>query len=75
MRNGENAMAVISAVKEKIAQISFGLPPGVSTRVKLSSAAYGSATKNPPAPSDASAVTSRKSPGTYSPSRRPPGLP
>jgi copper/silver efflux system protein len=29
MRNGENAMAVIRAVKEKIAQISPGLPPGV----------------------------------------------
>src|SRR5580658_3075494 len=32
MRNGENAMEVISAVKEKIAQISSGLPPGVSMR-------------------------------------------
>ncbi len=32
MRNGENAMAVIKAVKEKIAQISPGLPPGVSIR-------------------------------------------
>jgi Cu(I)/Ag(I) efflux system membrane protein CusA/SilA len=32
MRNGENAMAVISAVKEKIAQISSGLPPGVSIK-------------------------------------------
>jgi Cu(I)/Ag(I) efflux system membrane protein CusA/SilA len=32
MRNGENAMAVIKGVKEKIAQISPGLPPGVSIR-------------------------------------------
>src|SRR5580692_2321920 len=32
MRNGENAMAVISAVKEKIAQISSGLPRGVSIK-------------------------------------------
>ncbi|HEY1663291.1 MAG TPA: CusA/CzcA family heavy metal efflux RND transporter [Verrucomicrobiae bacterium] len=32
MRNGENAMAVIQAVKEKIAQISPGLPPGVSLK-------------------------------------------
>jgi copper/silver efflux system protein len=32
MRNGENAMAVIRAVKEKIAQISSGLPPGVSIK-------------------------------------------
>jgi Cu(I)/Ag(I) efflux system membrane protein CusA/SilA len=32
MRNGENAMAVINAVKEKIAQISSGLPPGVSIK-------------------------------------------
>jgi Cu(I)/Ag(I) efflux system membrane protein CusA/SilA len=32
MRNGENAMAVIKAVKEKIAQISSGLPQGVSIR-------------------------------------------
>ena len=32
MRNGENAMAVIKAVKEKIAQISSGLPPGVSIK-------------------------------------------
>ena len=32
MRNGENAMAVIQAVKEKIAQISSGLPPGVSIK-------------------------------------------
>ncbi len=32
MRNGENAMAVISAVKEKISQISSGLPPGVTIR-------------------------------------------
>ena len=32
MRNGENAMAVINAVKEKIAQISSGLPPGVSLK-------------------------------------------
>lgn len=30
MRTGENAMAVIKAVKEKIAQISDSLPPGVS---------------------------------------------
>jgi Cu(I)/Ag(I) efflux system membrane protein CusA/SilA len=32
MRTGENAMAVIKAVKEKIAQISSGLPPGVSIK-------------------------------------------
>src|SRR4029077_5634686 len=32
MRNGENAMAVIKAVKKKIAQISSGLPPGVSIK-------------------------------------------
>ncbi len=32
MRNGENAMAVISAVKEKISQISSSLPPGVSIK-------------------------------------------
>jgi Cu(I)/Ag(I) efflux system membrane protein CusA/SilA len=32
MRNGENAMTVIKAVKEKIAQISPGLPPGVSIK-------------------------------------------
>jgi copper/silver efflux system protein len=32
MRNGENAMAVIRAVKEKISQISPGLPPGVSIK-------------------------------------------
>ena len=32
MRNGENAMAVIQAVKQKIAQISSGLPPGVSIK-------------------------------------------
>ena len=32
MRNGENAMAVIRAVKEKISQISSGLPPGVSIK-------------------------------------------
>src|SRR5476651_818765 len=32
MRNGENAMAVIKAVKEKISQISSGLPPGVSIK-------------------------------------------
>lgn len=32
MRNGENAMAVIKGVKEKIAQISSGLPPGVSIK-------------------------------------------
>src|SRR5271169_734094 len=32
MRNGENAMAVIKAVKDKIAQISHGLPPGVSIK-------------------------------------------
>src|SRR3984957_9182474 len=32
MRNGENAMAVIKAVKEKIAQISPSLPPGVSIK-------------------------------------------
>lgn len=32
MRNGENAMAVIKAVKEKIAQISSGLPQGVSIK-------------------------------------------
>jgi Cu(I)/Ag(I) efflux system membrane protein CusA/SilA len=32
MRNGENAMTVIRAVKEKIAQISAGLPPGVSIK-------------------------------------------
>src|SRR5476649_36796 len=32
MRNGENAMAVIKAVKDKIAQISSGLPPGVSIK-------------------------------------------
>jgi Cu(I)/Ag(I) efflux system membrane protein CusA/SilA len=30
MRTGENAMAVIQAVKEKIAQISSSLPPGVT---------------------------------------------
>jgi len=30
MRNGENALAVIKGVKEKIAQISPSLPPGVS---------------------------------------------
>jgi len=32
MRSGENAMAVIRAVKEKISQISSGLPPGVSIK-------------------------------------------
>jgi Cu(I)/Ag(I) efflux system membrane protein CusA/SilA len=32
MRNGENAMAVIKAVKEKIAQISSGLPTGISIK-------------------------------------------
>ncbi|MGO9478443.1 MAG: efflux RND transporter permease subunit [Limisphaerales bacterium] len=32
MRTGENAMAVIKAVKEKIAQISPSLPPGVSIK-------------------------------------------
>jgi Cu(I)/Ag(I) efflux system membrane protein CusA/SilA len=32
MRNGENAMAVIKAVKQKIAQISPGLPPGINIR-------------------------------------------
>jgi Cu(I)/Ag(I) efflux system membrane protein CusA/SilA len=32
MRNGENAMAVIRAVKEKISQISSGLPPGVTIK-------------------------------------------
>ncbi|HTR40905.1 MAG TPA: CusA/CzcA family heavy metal efflux RND transporter [Pseudomonadales bacterium] len=32
MRNGQNAMAVIKAVKEKIAQISSGLPPGVAIK-------------------------------------------
>jgi copper/silver efflux system protein len=32
MRNGENAMAVIRAVKEKISEISSGLPPGVSIK-------------------------------------------
>src|SRR5208282_1734623 len=32
MRTGENAMAVIKAVKEKIARISPGLPPGVSLK-------------------------------------------
>jgi Cu(I)/Ag(I) efflux system membrane protein CusA/SilA len=32
MRNGENAMAVISAIKDKIAQISSGLPPGISIK-------------------------------------------
>ena len=32
MRNGENAMAVIKAVKEKIAQIAASLPPGVSIK-------------------------------------------
>jgi copper/silver efflux system protein len=32
MRNGENAMAVIKAVKEKIAEISSGLPVGVSIK-------------------------------------------
>ena len=32
MRNGENAMAVIQAVKDKIAQIGSGLPPGVSIK-------------------------------------------
>ena len=32
MRNGENAMAVIKAVKEKIAEISPGLPAGVSLK-------------------------------------------
>jgi copper/silver efflux system protein len=32
MRNGENAMAIIRAVKEKISQISPGLPPGVSIK-------------------------------------------
>jgi len=32
MRNGENALAVIQAVKEKIAQITPSLPPGVSIK-------------------------------------------
>jgi Cu(I)/Ag(I) efflux system membrane protein CusA/SilA len=32
MRTGENAMAVIKAVKEKIARISSGLPPGVTIK-------------------------------------------
>ncbi|MCX5683597.1 MAG: efflux RND transporter permease subunit [Planctomycetota bacterium] len=32
MRNGENAMAVINGVKEKIAQITPSLPPGVSLK-------------------------------------------
>jgi copper/silver efflux system protein len=32
MRNGENAMTVIKAVKDKIAQISSGLPPGISIK-------------------------------------------
>jgi copper/silver efflux system protein len=32
MRTGENAMQVIRAVKEKIAQISSSLPPGVSIK-------------------------------------------
>jgi Cu(I)/Ag(I) efflux system membrane protein CusA/SilA len=32
MRTGENAMAVIKAVKEKIARISPGLPPGVTIK-------------------------------------------
>ena len=32
MRTGENAMAVINAVKQKIAQISPSLPPGVSIK-------------------------------------------
>ena len=32
MRNGENAMAVIKAVKDKIALISSGLPPGISIK-------------------------------------------
>src|SRR5439155_871661 len=32
MRTGENAMTVIKRVKEKIAQISPGLPPGVSIK-------------------------------------------
>jgi copper/silver efflux system protein len=32
MRNGENAMAVIKAVKDKIVQISSGLPQGVSIK-------------------------------------------
>ena len=32
MRNGENGMAVIERVKEKIAQIAPSLPPGVSIR-------------------------------------------
>jgi copper/silver efflux system protein len=32
MRNGENAMAVIQGVKEKIAQITPSLPPGVSIK-------------------------------------------
>jgi len=32
MRNGDNALAVIGRVKEKIAQISPSLPPGVSVR-------------------------------------------
>ncbi len=32
MRNGENAMAVIKGVKEKISEISPGLPPGVSIK-------------------------------------------
>src|SRR5688572_5216793 len=32
MRTGENAMQVIKAVKEKIAQISLSLPPGVTIK-------------------------------------------
>lgn len=32
MRNGENAMEVIRAVKEKIAQISPSLPPGIAIK-------------------------------------------
>jgi copper/silver efflux system protein len=32
MRNGENAMAVIKGVKEKIGQISSSLPPGISLK-------------------------------------------
>ncbi|HEY3761149.1 MAG TPA: CusA/CzcA family heavy metal efflux RND transporter [Verrucomicrobiae bacterium] len=32
MRNGQNAMTVIQAVKNKIAQISSSLPPGVSIK-------------------------------------------
>jgi len=32
MRNGDNALAVIDRVKEKLAQISPSLPPGVSIR-------------------------------------------